>query len=172
MLYLLIGIIPEIFLFYIYAINVKGLKEKKLLCFIGFSIIYLASKLIFRYSVYFNITCMFGFYGVLKLLYKDKAEITDIFLISFVSLLLVVSSVFTYFCCNNYVLSIIANRLLIIYFAYASKYFKNFYTKYMSCWNRNRQKPNKIKSLTLRNISVITFNLMIFIINLLLQTVI
>ena len=172
MLYLFIGIIPEIFLFYIYAINVKGLKEKKLLCFIGFLIVYLVSKLIFRYSVYFNITCIFGFYGVLKLLYKEKAEITDIFLMSFVSLLLVLSSVFTYFCYSNYTLSIMINRVLIVCFACLSKYFKDFYIKYMSCWNRNRKTPNKIRSLTLRNISVIIFNLMIFIINLMLQIVI
>lgn len=172
MLYLLVGIIPEIFLFYIYVINVKGLKEKKLLCFIGFTFIYIVSKFIFKYSVYFNVICIFGFYGVLKILYKEKAKITDIFLISFVSFLLVLLSVFTYFCYSNYILSIIINRVLILCFAYFSKYFKDFYVKYMICWNRNRKNPNKIRSLTLRNISIITFNFMIFIINLMLQQIV
>lgn len=172
MLYLLLGIIPEVFMFYFYVINIKKLKDKKFICFVGFLAVYIISKFIFRYSVYFNLACIFGFYIILKILYKDKAKITDIFLMSFVSLMLILTSIFTYFVIKDYWISLCFNRIFVILEILFSFFDTDIYQKYMNCWNRNKQNPNKIKSLTLRNISIITFNFMVFIINLLLQAVI
>ena len=60
---------------------------------------------------------------------------------------------------------LIINRILMFIFIFI---FRNkIYNKYndiIKCWNRHKN-PHKIKSLTLRNISVIIFNLMFYFIN-------
>lgn len=169
MLYCLLGILSEIFLFYKFAVNAKEIKDKKALLFAGFLCCYVLAKILFPLSVYFNLICIFGFYGVMKILYKDLSNITDIFLFSFVSLLLVILSVATFYLINDFYVSMIANRISIIIIAFATKNIAKPYKNIIKCWNRNRENPNKIKSLTLRNICVITLNIMIFVINLSLQ---
>lgn len=173
LLYFLLGLLPEIFVFYYFTISVKELKEKRFATFIGFLLVYVIANLFFIHTVYFNIICLFGFCFVIKLLHKERAKVTDIFLLSFVSLAMILLGCLTYFTLGkyNYMLSMIFNRILTIMLIFTCKYVKNVYKIFLKCWNRNRENPNKIRSLTLRNISIITFNVMIFIINQLLQIV-
>ena len=63
------------------------------------------------------------------------------------------------------ILTLILNRVIIFLFLH---YFKDSirikYKEFYSLWNRHNN-PNKIKSLTLRNISIISFNIMFWLIN-------
>lgn len=109
-------------------------------------------------------------YVNLKVLYKDKAQITDIFLFAVSSVILVIISILCGLILFNkpelYILMLIINRLLMFGFIFIFKNkISNTYNEIIKYWNRN-EKHKKIRSLTLRNISIITFNLMFYIINL------
>ena len=105
----------------------------------------------------------------LKVLYREKAQITDIFLFVYASIVLILISIFSYFIVyftvNNYTVALILNRILMFsYLIFNRDKLSCRYKKFYSTWNRHND-PNKIKSLTLRNVSVIITNLMFVIIN-------
>lgn len=106
----------------------------------------------------------------LKVLYKEKAQVTDIFLFATASLILIAISAFCYSLfyatTKNYTSALIINRILMFVVLYfARNKIQSAYKNFCSLWNRHNN-PNKIRSLTLRNISIITFNLMFWFINL------
>lgn len=162
--------ICEAIYFSLFLIIGKKIKNKRLL-FISIMVFeYLALKHFIKYNVWFQIIYTFMSYVNLKVLYKDKAQITDIFLFSVASIVLVIISILCGIILfsnpNLYFIMLIINRILMFGFIFV---FKNKicvkYSKIIKYWNRHKN-PHKIKSLTLRNISVIIFNLMFYIINL------
>lgn len=162
--------ICEAIYFSLFLIYGKNLKEKRLL-FIGIMIFeYLMLKCFIKFNVYFQIAYTFMSFINLKVLYREKAQITDIFLFAVASLVLILISIVSYasiyFTIREYIVALILNRVLLFLFLYFFRRkinltYKNFY----AIWNRHNN-PNKMKSLTLRNISVIIFNLMFCFINL------
>lgn len=168
--------VVEAIYFAMFLIVGKNIKKKKLL-FIGIMVFeYLMLKHFIRYSVYFQLAYTFIAYVTLKVLYREKAQITDIFLFGFASLFLIATSFISYipfyiFTNGNvqikeYLAIIFINRTLIFSFlVYGNKLIKNTYKKFCSLWNRHAI-PNQIKSLTLRNITIVSFNLMFWLINL------
>ena len=148
----------------------KDIKNKKLL-FIGIMVFeYLMLKSFINFSVYFQLAYTFMTYVTLKVLYKEKAQITDIFLFTVASLILIaisaVSYGIVYITVRQYFVALILNRNLLFLTLYLSRnVIRNKYKSFCSLWNRHNI-PSKIKSLTLRNISIITFNLMFWLINL------
>ena len=167
----------EAIYFSLFLIYGKNLKEKRIL-FISIMIFeYLMITKLIQYNVWIHISYIIMTYINLKVLYKEKAQITDIFLFGAASIILILFSMMTYIPVylafgNNvvyfwYVVSLIANRIILALFLYFSKHLINkFYKKFYYHWNRPKQINNpKIKSLTLRNISIIIFNLMFYIIN-------
>lgn len=162
--------IVEAIYFAMFLLIGKNIKNKKLL-FIGIMVFeYLMLKHFINFSVYFQLAYTFMAYVTLKVLYKEKAQITDIFLFTAASLLLIAISVasygIVYFTVRNYFVALILNRNLLLLTLYlARNIISNKYKKFCSLWNRHNI-PSKIKSLTLRNISIITFNLMFWLINL------
>lgn len=168
--------VVEAIYFSMFLIIGKNIKNKKLL-FIGIMVFeYLMLKHFIRYSVYFQLAYTFMAYVTLKVLYREKAQITDIFLFMFASLILIaISFVFYmpfYFITNGnvqlkeYLTALILNRLLLsLVVIKGNNFIRDIYKKFCCLWNRHAI-PNQIKSLTLRNISIITFNLMFWLINL------
>lgn len=167
----------EAIYFSLFLIYGKNLKEKRIL-FISIMIFeYLMITKLIQYNVWIHISYIIMTYINLKVLYKEKAQITDIFLFGTASIILILFSMMTYIPVylafgNNviyfwYVVSLIANRIILALFLYFSRHLINkFYKKFYCHWNRPKQINNpKIKSLTLRNISIIIFNLMFYIIN-------
>lgn len=167
----------EAVFFALFLIFGKKLKEKRLL-FIGIMIAeYLILKHFIKFNVYFQLAYTFMTFLTLKVLYKEKAQITDIFLFMSASLIIITVSVIAYIPLhlifkNNvvyfwYIVVLIINRIILAIILYLIKdkinvIYKKFYTR----WNRPKHFNNaKIKSLTLRNISIIIFNLMFYIIN-------
>lgn len=166
---LLLEKVFEAIYFSMFLIIGKNIKQKRLL-FVGIMVFeYLMLKYFIKYSVYFQLAYTFMAYVNLKVLYKEKAQITDIFLFMVASLVLIVISVCSYaiiyFTIRDYFIALILNRLLLFLFLYFTrKIIRSKYKMFCSLWNRHNI-PNKIKSLTLRNVSIIMFNLMFWLIN-------
>ena len=147
----------------------KNIKEKRLL-FTGIMIFeYLMLTNFIEYNVYFQLIYTFMSYVNLKVLYKEKAQITDIFLFAAGSLILMaicgISYFAVFFTIEKYLVALILSRILMFLFLFVfnekiNKVYKNVY----ELWNRHNYK-GKLKSLTVRNISIILFNLMFYIIN-------
>lgn len=168
--------IVEAIYFAMFLIIGKNIKNKKLL-FIGIMVFeYLMLKYFIKYSVYFQLAYTFMTYVTLKVLYKEKAQITDIFLFTVASLTLIAISFISYmpfYIITNgnvqlkeYLIALILNRALLSFaIICGNKFIRKTYKKFCCLWNRHAI-PNQIKSLTLRNISITTFNLMFWLINL------
>lgn len=161
--------ICEAIYFSLFLIYGKNLKEKRLL-FIGIMIFeYIMITKLIQFNIWIHISYIVMTYINLKVLYKDKTQITDIFLFMVASAILIFISVLSYaiiyFTIREYIIALILNRIILFLFLC---YFKNklnlLYKKFYKLWNRH-DNPNKIRSLTLRNISIIIFNLMFWIIN-------
>ena len=160
----------EAIYFSLFLIIGKNIKNKKLL-FIGIMVFeYLMLKHFINFSVYFQLAYTFMVYVNLKVLYREKAQITDIFLFMIASLLLIAISVISYgiiyITIQEYFMALILNRILLFGLLYFLRnIIRDKYKTFCSLWNRHNI-PNQIKSLTVRNLSVIIFNLMFWLINL------
>lgn len=161
--------ILEAIYFSLFLIIGKNLKKKRLLFVLIMIFEYLIFKSIIRYNVLFQFIYTFMTYLILKVLYKEKAQITDIFLFTIASIFLIFSSIICYFIIyyltRNYYCILLVNRILIFLFLFIFKEaIREKYVEFYSLWNRHNN-PIKIKSLTLRNISIIIFNLMFYVLN-------
>lgn len=164
---ILLGLIPETLFFTLFLIYTKGIKEKKVRLFILIAISYLLCIMIIRHKMFYYVCYIIMIYISLKILYKAKAQIIDIFVIS-IALIYVafISAICFAFVKENYVMYyimfILDRILLFVPFIFKNKY-NNIYKKYCSLWNRNDSIKRPIKSITLRNISLIVLNIFIFI---------
>lgn len=167
---ILVELLPEAIFFALFLIFAKGIREKRLL-FISLTCIdYLLLFTAFPYSIYSKVGFFIVTYIILKVLYREKSQITDIFLLAIASFVLILScaAFSTLFIFNilKYEYCTIANRIflfiILFVFGYKLNYLQKIYKKY---WNRNDKEEKKMKSLTFRNINIISFNIMFFIIN-------
>ena len=166
---ILLGMIPEVLYFTLFLIYTKDLKEKKIRLCLLIAIAYFLCLMINRFKLVYYIGFLFLIYLILKLLYKKKAQITDIFIISLAFLYVCIIS---YICflfvkedySNYYLLCVINKILLFVPFSFRKK-FNIWYKKYYSLWNRNDNVKRPIKSITLRNLSLIGLNIFVFINN-------
>jgi hypothetical protein len=165
---IIFGIIPEALYFTLFLIIGKGLKEKRMTFFVMMLAQYIIIKYFIQFDVWFQIIYTFMTFLILKVLYRDRAQITDIFLFAVASILLIVVSAASYiavqYTFNNFIIAYVLNRILLFGILYVLRNkIRIWYKKFVGLWNR---KPNqKIRSLTVRNVSVIIFNVMFYIIN-------
>lgn len=160
----------EALYFSLFLILGKDLKNKRLLFCLMMIIEYILLKSIIKYNVLFQFIYTILSFVNLKLLYNKKAQIIDVFLFTTASILLIFFSFICYLIIaltiKNLVVTVILNRIIIFMFLFIfRKQIKEIYKEFYSLWNRHN-KPNKIKSLTLRNISIISINVMFWVINL------
>lgn len=166
---LLLEKVCEAVYFSLFLIIGKNIKNKRLLL-IGIMIFeYLALKHFLYYNVWFQLVYTFMSFVNLKVLYREKAQVTDIFLFMVASTILIITSALCYgliyITIHKYIWVLFINRPLIFLILYFSRNtIRNKYHIFCKLWNRHNT-PNKIRSLTLRNISIIIFNLMFWIIN-------
>lgn len=168
---ILIGQIPEAVYFAIFMILVKELKEKRLLYIALMILDYVALKLLIKYSMYFQLSYMATSYILLKVLYKEKAQLTDIFTFMIGSIILILSSaIFSLpkiFLNVDYVYCVILNRIFLFTMLYKFRHSLNkIQLMYKKLWNRNDKVKKKIKSTTFRSINIIAFNIMFYVIHL------
>lgn len=168
MLELFLGQIPEAIFFALFLIFAKNIKEKRIIFIILMIIEYLLLIYTFQYNWFFHIGFMITTFLTLKILYKEKSQITDIFILLIGYLFLGATSII---CCllfnfNMIIVSII-NRFLIfiLLFVFKNK-LQNIQKIYKILWNRNDKNNKKLKSTTFRAINIVLFNVAFYIINL------
>lgn len=168
---LIFGLIPETLYFTLFLIFAKDIKEKKIKLFLLISLSYILCIMTIRYKLLLYVIFIFVVYGILKILYKKKAMITDIFLFAVSTLYLTTVSYLFYIFRNNlfidgFISYIIARLILFIPLILLRNKINKFYKTYCKLWNRNDKEKRPIKSITLRNISLMSINTIIIITNL------
>lgn len=173
MLELLVGQIPEALYFAIFMILVKQLKEKRVLFSVLMIVEYLLLKYFIKYNIWFQISYTFATFLILKILYKDKSQITDIFTFTIGSIILILSCVIPSFMILNnnnyniYIIYSIITRILCFGFLFI---FRNKLRKiqdlYKKIWNRDDKIKKKVKTTTFRALNIVIFNVIFYIINL------
>ena len=167
---ILLGLVPEVLYFTLFMIYTKNIQSKKIKLFLLFSLTYFLCLLIQQYNILFYVIFIFSNYFVLKLLYKNKIQIIDVFIVgisylwiailSFILMLFLKEDLYNY-----YFLYFINRIMLFLPFLFKNK-MNILYNKYCKLWNRNDKQKRPIKSITLRNVSLILFNSFIILINL------
>lgn len=166
---ILLGVLPDILYYYLTLKAIKGFKDKKLLFFILLFVFYLLSNIFVAYNFYIYLIFDILVYFAIKILYRSK--INDFFLILSVDLYLFLCSTATYFILGNYLMAFIVYRILLFIPLIFRKRLKRIYSDYSSLWNRHNE-VGKIKSITLRNISLVLLNTMIILFYLVLSYIV
>ena len=163
---ILLGILFEIIFITLMTIKVKDIKDKKIKLFFSVLTTYFLSGILINFTynnqyifyILFNIIC----FMFMKILYKEKVDIIDLFLIYFIEMILNFTSLICMKVLDYNYYSMILNRFVLILIYYLPLRFNNIYIKIKRNWNRHRN--NKIKSITLRNLIIITCNLSMYVI--------
>lgn len=171
MLELFLGQIPEAIYFALFMIFAKNLKEKRILFTILMVIEYLILLKIFVYNIWFHVILFIMTFIILKVLYKEKAQITDVFTFGIAGIILITISFISYIIIWKtiaiYLYSVILNRILLILFLIIfNKKLYNIQKLYKKLWNRNDNTKKKMKTTTFRALNVVIFNFLFYIINL------
>jgi len=159
---ILLGALPESIYFSLFMIFAKNIKTKRVIFCVLMFIEYALLMNLIQYNIWFQISYTFVAFVTLKVLYKEKALITDIFVFCLASIILILISMISYmavyYTLNNYIVASIVNRVILFgtLFLFRNK-FNKLCKKLNSLWNRKQNQ--KIRSLTVRNIVIIIFNL-------------
>ena len=167
---LLLGQIPEAIYFALFMIFTKQLKEKRMLFTFLMVLEYIFLKYFLTYTIWFQVLYFILSFIIMKILYKDKIQITDVFVLGIISISLIIASLLSYgiayITFKNMIIGTILSKILIFggLFTFKNKLPKinNLYKK---LWNRSEIKY-KIKSTTFRALNVVIFNSSFVIINL------
>lgn len=159
---LLLGMLPEVLYLTMFIVFCKNIKSKRVKLFGLLALGYILLIMLCRYQFIFYVAYMIYCYLVLKLLYKS--HISDIFVCSVgLGYMTIVAFLGYVLLGENYVVYYIVARIaLYTVFLFKNK-FNQVYTFYIKCWNRGTNK--RVKSLTLRNASVVFLNLLILLFN-------
>lgn len=154
--------IPDSLYFTLLITNIKQIKDKKIILFILILIGYTIFVMLLQYNFLLYVLFIVHIYLCLKLLYNIK--IYDIFLIIFAYLYLIVSNIFgSMFNGINYYLGYVINKIVMFSILMFTKKITNVYKFYLNNWNRSNN--NKVKSITIRNIGLLTTNIMLIILD-------
>ena len=120
------------------------------------------------FNIWFQISYTIMAFIILKMLYKEKSQITDIFLLMISYLILGIFSAISYFLIKNYIFACLLSRFLICCFIFLFKRkLLSIQNKiYKKLWNRNDKIKRKIKSTTFRCINLFIFNITFILMNL------
>lgn len=167
---LVIGQIPEAIYFALFMIYAKRLNDKKFLFIFMVTVEYVVLLDLFPYNLWSHVLFFVMTYLILKILYNEKSQITDVFTLGIASVIIVVMSVVvglvTWNLFGNFLLSAILQKVSIftVLFLCKNKLYclQNAYKRW---WNRNDGIKKPIKSVTFRAVNVIIFNIMFVVIN-------
>lgn len=159
---ILLGLVPEVLYFTLFLIFCKNIKNKRIKLFSLLSVGYILLIMICQYQFLFYITYIIYSYLVLKLLYKS--HVLDLFVCSIgLSYLTLVAMIGYLLLGSNYALYYIVARVVLFSILLFKNTLNKLYKLYIKCWNRGSNK--EIKSLTLRNISLVILNILIIVLN-------
>lgn len=121
----------------------------------------------FQYSWLFHISFMITTFLILKILYKNKSQIIDIFILLISYIFLGITSILCCFIFNfNMIFVSILNRIIIFgTIIFLNKRLNKIQNFYKCLWNRNDLIKKKIKSTTFRAFNIVIFNIIFYLIN-------
>lgn len=167
LLSILLGLLPEGIFFAWFVIGAKRMKKNEAIHFAVFSIaMFVIVGTILSYSIWFYLFIIVALYISLKVLCKST-EFLDLFLLTIPFLLFGIAGYPCYYLAEILpswlppnLTTLIINRLVIIIILSALyPHLNKWYNAYKRLWNRH--KDNKIKSITIRNISILLCNVLI-----------
>ena len=163
----LLGAVFEVLFITVMFYKIKGLKNKNLLLLITIFISYFLSGFITSFN-YINQYLTYILLNVFififaKLLYKNKINVLDFFIIYYIIMTINFSCLFMMKIIGYNYLFLFSNRLILLIIMLFSGKLNKIYKFY--CYNWNRHNDNKVKSVTIRNFTIISCNLMLYIIN-------
>lgn len=140
----------------LFILNSKNINKNKLLLFIIIFISYILLFMIVRYNMYLYLIFYIIIYITLKIIYK--AQIIDYFVLIISGTYYLLISIFCYYIIPVYTVALIINKLLLFLPIVLNNTLNKIYLIYSKMWNRNYNNKMPIKSLTLRNISLVILN--------------
>lgn len=167
---IILGQIPEAVYFAVFMILVKELKTRRFIFIISMIMEYLLVLNILPYSIWTHVLYFILAFLLLKILYKEESNVTDIFTLGVASLFMIISCfllyVIIYFTIHNMLVYVVLQRIIlfasIIIFR---KKLPNINKLYKKLWNRSKH-SYKMKSTTFRALNLVIFNLSFVLINL------
>ena len=163
---LLLGQIPEAVFVALFMVFSKNIKTKRIIFLIITVVDYVLLIYTFKYNWGFHILFMIITYIILKVLYKERTQIVDIFIFAIAYIYIIITSFVCVIFTRNVVIASIINRLLLFIPLFVLNYklsvIQSVYKKY---WNRNDKIKKKMKSVTFRSLNIVIFNLLFVIIN-------
>lgn len=170
---LLLGQIPEALFFALFIIFVKELRYNRVKLISLMIIEYVILMNAFPYSIYSHIIFFIVTYILLRILYKDRSNITDVFILGIASILITIVSIISFFMFkNNFILANIFCKLILFLSLFYFKNRLNIISKlYFKLWNRSIIKY-RMKSTTFRALNLVVFNISFVIINICMITAI
>ena len=166
---LFIGQLPEAIYFILFMIFTKQLKDKRIVFSILTVIDYISLLNLFPYSIWSHILFFVCEYCVLKVLYKEKVQVTDIFTLAIASIVLILINIGLYFIVplftNSFIIYAILVKIIsiVLVLLFNNKLY-NIQKLYKKLWNRPI-KSKVLKSLTFRSCNLVIFNIMFYIIH-------
>ncbi len=155
-----LGMLPEVIFFVVFLTTCKNINKKRIKLLLLNILNYIGVGALTTYNIYSYVFLIIFQFIILKILYKEEVEYIDVFLISISHIYVFIIAIACYKLINNYYIAFIIDRILL----FLPLLFKNkltyLYQQYIKLWNRNEN--NKIKSISLRNISLIGLNIFLF----------
>ena len=157
-LQLLLGQIPEGIFFAWFMILSKGLKNHRMTFVLCITFEYIFLLHCFHNTLAFYVLFMVLVYLILKAFYKEKSQITDIFILIIAYFYVCITSVICYFICfSNVGFATLLNRLALFIPLLLFNYKLHSIQKlYKVQWNRGSPDA-KIKSATFRSLNLVLF---------------
>lgn len=154
----------------IFILNTKRGKrnyKNKIIYIFTCILFYLILKYFIKFSILFQVLFMLICYFASKVIFKKQSNILGLIMVICSYLFLIIESTITYFILFRFVgyipTLIISRIILFICFYLLRNKIYNLYKFLTKSWNRKTNKT-KIKSLTVRNICIISMNLIFLII--------
>lgn len=157
---LLLGQIPEGIFFAWFMILSKNIKEHRWLFTIYSVIEYVFLLHVFHNSYKFYLLFLVLMFIALKCFYKEKAQVTDIFMLMIGYFYVGITSIICYYvCCKNVILASLLNRIMLFTPLILLKdKLHGIQRLYKKQWNRGNPEA-KIKSATFRSLNLVLFYL-------------
>lgn len=168
LLSILLGIIPEAIFFAFFVIGAKRISKEnyRLALIVAFIVVSIILAMFLSFNIWIYVAQTIVMYIILKFLYKNT-EFIDMFLLTFPYIILAILG----FACygievllsdgdtSTYIILAVNRILLIITMSALYPHLNKWYNSYRKAWNKFGSK--KIKSITVRNISILVCNVVI-----------
>ena len=167
MIEVLLGQVPEALYFALFIIFAKQLKLKRIWFTVLMALEYILLLNVLPYSIWSHILYFIITYTILKMLYHEECQITDLFTLTIASIILIMISIVASLLFSfSITLAIIMSRIIMFGLILILNNKLNKIQKlYKNLWNRNDKIKKKVKSTTFRAINIIVFNFMFHVIN-------